>query len=739
MKRQKQLMCIILTLSLLLGFAEAALAREVTFELDGMNRSVTFNTETETEKALPEATKEGYGFNGWYYSSGTCNVEMKKLLKDWVENYGYYYYPTLYPVFGRWVVWHYQDHITANKKQFVSGYIKTYESDPTKRHDLTSTYLFLTRPEEKPQYANHTFMWWSDEENGEEDAFKSSSSGDGIPILGEERYEFGSDSAVTTDTVHLYAIWSEYPKFDPNGGNWDGDTAVRYGTVAYVEGTEKMTVAEPVCDDCVFKGWYEARYACDNIPADASQVTVFENNKTYYAGWESKAYSLEYLNTLDAANTNPTTYTKTGVKGWPITLSDLALEGYDFNGWYSTQNNDGATLDEKVTQIKYDSTTEERWKLYATWSFALKDDTVTGYVGTEIEPLTLRLVYSDNAAITLADGEALPEGLTLENNKISGTPTAPFEGRVKLKTNMVCAQGQDVQDPTITFSITNRPTGGGGSTRYTVAFETNGAAPIEKQTVKKNARATEPKAPVKDECTFGGWFTDKELTKEYDFSTKVTKSITLYAKWTQSAADGDADDDKNNDNTNGNDAGGTAFDDVNESHWFYEDVKYVSDNGIMTGTSQKSFDPDAWVTRAMFVTALYRAEGMPSVDATTKFNDVEPNSYYEKAVIWATQNDIASGVDETRFAPHDNITREQIAAILLRYAKSKGIAPTGAWAIKLEYADADKISDYAVEGVMYCTLKNIMHGRENNAFVPAGNATRAEVAAVIRRFAELNK
>jgi len=169
-------------------------------------------------------------------------------------------------------------------------------------------------------------------------------------------------------------------------------------------------------------------------------------------------------------------------------------------------------------------------------------------------------------------------------------------------------------------------------------------------------------------------------------------------------------------------------------HWSEKSVDFVYILGLMNGTGEHYFSPDEYVTRAMLVTILYRAEGQPEVSSAKTFEDIESGSYYEKAVAWAKENRIVNGTSATTFEPDSNITREQIAAIMLRYARYKEIAPTGAWAIRLDYADLAEISDYALEGVMFCKLKGIMHGKGENNFAPNDNATRAEAAAILERF-----
>ena len=180
----------------------------------------------------------------------------------------------------------------------------------------------------------------------------------------------------------------------------------------------------------------------------------------------------------------------------------------------------------------------------------------------------------------------------------------------------------------------------------------------------------------------------------------------------------------------------SSFEDVKTSDWFYEDVKYAVLNSLMNGTTKTIFAPNDKLTRAMLVTILYRAEGEPAPNRSIPFADVEMGSWYANAVIWAHQNNIVSGYDENIFAPDDNITREQIAAIMHRYATYKGVAPTGAWAIRIDYGDIADIADYAMDGVMYCTKDGLMQGKDENKFCPKDNATRAEITAILHRFLE---
>ncbi len=261
--------------------------------------------------------------------------------------------------------------------------------------------------------------------------------------------------------------------------------------------------------------------------------------------------------------------------------------------------------------------------------------------------------------------------------------------------------------------------GGGSSSSYTIKFDTNGGLSIANQYVKKNGYVTEPENPTKYGYTFEGWYADKELTVPYDFEEKVTKSFTLYAKW----SGGEETD---------------PFDDVSKGDWFYEAVIYAYENGLINGMSDNEYGPAVPLNRAMLVTILYRAEGSPAVSGVTNFIDIEPGSYYENAVMWAEENSIVNGMTETEFGPTLLITREQFATILYRYADYKGYLDETAASVGIIAPDADSISDWALEAMSYCVEKKIINGYEDGTIKPKGNTTRAEAAAMLQRFIEAN-
>ena len=386
---------------------------------------------------------------------------------------------------------------------------------------------------------------------------------------------------------------------------------------------------------------------------------------------------------------------------------------------------DGTGADLEITKIPVNASAGTSRSTYLTINL---DKAIEGLGAVNFE------VKNGDETITLT-------GVTASNDNKTYTLNGTFNTSV---TYTVKAIFEDATRKITSEPLSVKPleyTGGGGGgggvvapTTYTVKFETNGGSEIANVKVDRNKTLTKPTNPTKDGYTFDSWYTDKEFKTAYDFDTKVTKAITLYAKWTEKAVEPTEPTNPTNPNEWKN-----PFTDVKLGDWFFDSVKYAEQNGLINGTTDTTFAPNDNLTRAMLVTILYRAEGEPAVNKSIPFGDVDMGGYYANAVIWAKQNNIVSGHTENEFAPNDNITREQIATIIYRYAQYKGVAPVGAWAIRLDYADIADVADYAGAGVMYCTKDKIMTGKGDNMFCPKDNATRAEIAAILQRFIEANK
>lgn len=179
-----------------------------------------------------------------------------------------------------------------------------------------------------------------------------------------------------------------------------------------------------------------------------------------------------------------------------------------------------------------------------------------------------------------------------------------------------------------------------------------------------------------------------------------------------------------------------VFKDSAPTAWYHNGVHFCLDNGLMKGTGDDTFSPEGTVTRAMIVAIIYRMEGSPAVAAENPFTDVAPGMWYTNAIVWASENNIVKGYEGNVFKPDQNVTREQFAAILFRYATYKEMG-TNKRADLSGYTDMSQISSWALEPMQWCNGKKLINGRTETELAPAGNATRAEAATIFMRFTKL--
>lgn len=175
------------------------------------------------------------------------------------------------------------------------------------------------------------------------------------------------------------------------------------------------------------------------------------------------------------------------------------------------------------------------------------------------------------------------------------------------------------------------------------------------------------------------------------------------------------------------------FSDVDKSAWFYDNVQYVIENGLMTGISENEFSPNSETTRGMIVTILWRLEDRP-VSTGVEFDDVNSNDYYHNAVVWAAANKIVSGYNENLFGPNDIATREQLSTIMYRYAEYKDYDITSVGADLDKYDDKEQISDYAIDSIKWAVAHQIISGTSEKTISPKDNVSRCQVAAILKRF-----
>lgn len=302
----------------------------------------------------------------------------------------------------------------------------------------------------------------------------------------------------------------------------------------------------------------------------------------------------------------------------------------------------------------------------------------------------------------------------------NGTPVYP-RIRIRNRADVVCTAGET---PVETWSITYVTDGG----------TINGEYPT---TYTKGTVTVLPTDVTKPGYTFLGWFTAYiGGVQVRQIEATETGDKTFYARWHKTVLPPPP-------VTPGTPVTparpaapvGLPFADVSGSDWFYNDVRYVYEKGIMDGTGADRFSPNAPLTRAMIVTILYRMAGSPSVSGSSDFTDVAAGKWFAKAVAWAAANGIVNGYGSGLFGPNDPVTREQLAAILYRYAVYGGMT-----AVTLEenlgsFADTAQLSAYAIQAMNWAVGQGLINGSGSN-LVPKAQATRAQVAAIIHRYLE---
>ena len=269
-------------------------------------------------------------------------------------------------------------------------------------------------------------------------------------------------------------------------------------------------------------------------------------------------------------------------------------------------------------------------------------------------------------------------------------------------------------------------TGGGGGdynppvTYYTLRFETGGGSDIPSVQGTYNTYIDLTKyVPTWRGHAFIGWYSERSLTNKVS-GVCLTKDMTVYAGWRMDENPG---------------TGVNPFTDISEKDWFYGDVMFVYENGLMLGTSKTLFSPHGTAMRGMMATILWRMEGSPVPKGKNSFTDVEAGKWYADAITWTTENGIFAGYGKDKFFPDDPITREQLAAIFYRYADYKGYDLTVKGDLD-KFKDADKITDYAKTAMQWAVGSGLEKGKSGNLLDPQGTATRAEIAAMLHRFIE---
>ena len=505
--------------------------------------------------------------------------------------------------------------------------------------------------------------------------------------LGSNGKFYAPGDSVPAEVTKLTAQWTA-PTYavtlNTNGGTINSGNVTSY---TYGVGATLPTAGDMTYTGHTFVGWY------DNENLTGDPVTAIGGtemgNKEYWAKWEINQYTI----TVKPEN-GKADITITQDYGTPITApADPTREGYTFAGW------------DKAIPATMPA---ENLTITAHWSL----DT-----------------YSITYNLDGGTASGNPDFYTVESSTITLNPPTRT-GYTFIGWSGTDLSGSDNLTVTIPAgSIGNRSYIAHWSLNtYSITYDLDGGTALgnpDFYTVESSAITLNE--PTKAGYVFTGWsgtdlvgednltvtipagsIGDRRYTAHWEFDPTIIAAL--------------------------NPTPYVDFLDVSRTDWFYYDVRYVCENGLMNGTSRNRFSPYGTATRGMLVTILYRMENEPRCFGSAAFSDVKPSAYYEKAVIWASQNNIVSGYTDGTFRPDAPVTREQLASILYRYTRYRGQdVSAGETTSFTGYGDAQTVSNYALPAMRWACGTGILQGA-NGKLNPSGLATRAQLAAMLHRY-----
>ena len=497
------------------------------------------------------------------------------------------------------------------------------------------------------------------------------------------------DMTITAQwTVNQYTI-----TYDLDGGTAEGNPDT------YTVETDAFTIKNPTRPGYTFTGWSGTGLTGeDNLTVTIPKGST--GNRSYTAHWSLNTYSITYDLNGGTASGNPTSYT---VESATITLNQPTKTGYTFTGWSGT---DLTGEDNLTVTIPAGSTGDRSYTAH--WSLN---------------------TYSITYDLDGGTASGNPDFYTVESSTITLNPPTRT-GYTFIGWSGTDLSGSDNLTVTIPAgSIGNRSYIAHWSLNtYSITYDLDGGTALgnpDFYTVESSAITLNE--PTKAGYVFTGW-SGTDLVGEDNLTVTIPAGSTgdrrYTAHWefdpTIIAAL--------------NPTPNVDFLDVSRTDWFYYDVRYVCENGLMNGTSRNRFSPYGTATRGMLVTILYRMENEPRCFGSAAFSDVKPGAYYEKAVVWASQNNIVSGYTDGTFRPDAPVTREQLASILYRYTLYRGQDVSAGETTSLTgYGDAQAVSSYALPAMRWACGTGILQGA-NGKLNPSGLATRAQLAAILHRY-----
>ena len=491
-------------------------------------------------------------------------------------------------------------------------------------------------------------------------------------------------------------------------------------TYAEASGTAEITVKQAKLTDpapvtlTIYNGWagtYEA--ALPELPALAEGLR-FGNDADYGPPVVSADEYYSSGATLKMVGG------KQGVS-IPILKNETAKEGKvgTITVQYTSQNYEPVTL--AINLVAKNRTAP-------TFILTADHDTLSG--GGKVTLTLERGNLPDGAVVTVSGTDEAGNAVTMTDNG-DGTYSATLPNKTQTYTFIAAYDGSQTIAPKTDFTtvkVQQRSSGGGEPAKPSfpvkIANSGDGVAKVDKSYASAGAKVTITVTPGRNGSVQRITVTDEDgerlkLTENRDGTYSFTMpngAANVYARFSGS---------------------GLPFADVPSGSWYYDDIAYVYDAGLMTGLTATAFGPNLSNTRGMIVTILWRMENEPAAKHGCPFADVRRGSYYEQAIAWASENGIVTGFDASTFAPDRAITREQLAAILFRFAAYRGMDAVTLRENLSSFQDQAAISAYAVSALNWAVGEGLMQGT-GDKLEPTGSATRAQVAAMLRRFIQRN-
>ena len=678
----------------LLAFVEDApevyrVAFEYNYDYEGTENAAYTNSGG-TVSAPTEPKREGYAFGGWYSD--------ESLTDDW--NFGTDTVTEDINLYAKWTVCTYTVTFNTNGGSDVDSQTVAHGGK-------------VTKPE-APTKTGYTFAgWYSNAEL-------------------TTPWDFDTDTV--SEDMNLYAKWNinQYTvTFNTNGGSDVDSLSVDYG-----EKVEKP--ADSTREGYTFDGWYsdkDFKTAWDfNTPITA--------DTTLYAKWtEIPTYTVTVAASSHGSVTaNPTS----AAAGETVTLTIAPETGYTLAGLNVADAN-GTAITVNGSETTYTFTMPDS-AVTVTATFRLIEEPVDPTPTPDPDPSGPSTGESDGWESIADEIAAADDGdsITIDMNGETEVPSDIFEDVAGKDVDLVfdmgdglswSVNGQDIPEGTnlsdldlgvdlgtdgIPVDVINAITGEKDSVQITLAYDGEFGFTLTLT------------APL-GEDNAGYWanlyhYDEDTEAMNFEAAAEIGADGSVSLPLSHASQYAIVIDDHSHAATDVSE----IFTDVPANHWAQAAIQYVYDNGLMTGVSDTAFAPEATTTRAMIVSMLARMENVTSA-ADAGFTDVAADDWYATAVNWAAANGIVNGISDDTFAPNDPITREQLAAMLMNYAQWKG-QDTSARADLSDYTDQP--STWAEDVVSWAVAEGLLNGVTDDQLQPQGQATRAQVAAILERFLE---